>query len=107
MSEDNTPGVGAVLSAVQLKSIPEAHSYLMVGGSRFDFTGLPGGSSSPFDSLISETVVFPANLLEVKKHLHAKHLKIWAEQRELSVDDAWSIREACFAALANGPSSPR
>jgi hypothetical protein len=104
MSEDNTPGVGVVLDAAQLESIPEAHCYLMVGDSRFDFTGLREGLKSPFQSLITETVVLPVDLLEDKKRLHAKHLKIWAEQHDLSIYDAWSIREACIAALSNGQS---
>jgi hypothetical protein len=100
MSEENTPGVGVVLDAAQLDSIPEAHCYLKVDESRFDFTGLRAGRQSPFQSLTKESVVLPGELSHDKKRLHAKHLEIWAEQHKISIDDAWSIREACIAVLA-------
>jgi hypothetical protein len=100
MSENNTPGVGVVLDTARLDSIPEAHCYLKVDGSRFDFTGLPVGLKSPFESLVSETVVSPVQLVEAKKRLHIEILQAWADGHDLSIDDAWIIREACIAALA-------
>lgn len=100
MSEDNTPGVGVVLNAARLDSIPEAHCYLKVDESRFDFTGLPVGIKSPFQSLVSETVVSPVQLIEDKKRLHLGILQTWADGHDLSIDDAWAIREACIAELA-------
>jgi hypothetical protein len=100
MHEDNTPGVGVVLDAAGVASIPEAHCYLKVNDSRFDFTGLRLGATSPFQSLLSETAVSPENLAEHKKRLHASRLLNWAGQRGLSLDDAWTIREACISALA-------
>ena len=106
MSEDNTPGVGVVLGAARLDSIPEAHCYLKVDGSRFDFTGLPVGLKSPFESLLSETVVLPIQLVEDKKRLHMEILQAWADGHDLSIDDAWIIREACIAALAARQSGP-
>lgn len=105
MTEDNTPGVGVILDAAHVGSIPEAHCYLKVGDSRFDFTGLSTGNKSPFQSLVSETAVLPADLSETKFRLHEESLKIWVNQRDLSLDDAWSIREACIAALSTGRSS--
>jgi hypothetical protein len=107
MSEDNAPGVGVVLDAARLDSIPEAHCYLKVDDSRFDFTGLPVGLKSPFQSLVSETVVSPVQLIEDKKRLHIEILRTWANGHDLSIDDAWIIREACIAALAarSGPHS--
>jgi hypothetical protein len=100
MSEDNTPGVGVVLGAARLNSIPEAHCYLKVDDSRFDFTGLPAGRESPFQSLVSETVVAPVQLIEDKKRLHMAIPQNWATGHNLSIDDGWKIREACIAALA-------
>jgi hypothetical protein len=47
MSEEHTPGVGAVLNAASLASIPEAHCYLSIESERFDFTGLSAGRASP------------------------------------------------------------
>src|SRR5579862_1777000 len=40
MHQSNTPGVGEVLDAASVASIPEAHCYLKVDDARFDFTGL-------------------------------------------------------------------
>ncbi len=74
MSEENTPGVGSVLSGASRASIPEAHCYLRVAGRRYDFTGLPCGASSPFDSLLSEQVVLPRELSEVKLSIHPRKL---------------------------------
>jgi hypothetical protein len=101
MDEDNTPGVGVILDAAGVASIPEAHCYLKVDDSRFDFTGLRGGATSPFQSLLSETVVSPENLARDKKRLHASCLLHWAGQHGLSLDNAWTIREACISALSN------
>ena len=104
MCEQNTPGVGAVLSAASLSSIPEAHCYLTVGGERFDFTGLSSGSSSPFDALLSEHVVSPDVLPQSKVRLHMQAIASWAATVGLSAASAWATREACIAALAANPS---
>jgi hypothetical protein len=100
MSENNTPGVGSVLSEVSLNSIPEAHCYLRVAGSRYDFTGLPAGASTPFDSLLSEEPILPADLTETKLPVHQKAMASWAIQHGMDLTRAWSIREACIEALA-------
>jgi hypothetical protein len=100
MSEDNTPGVGAVLKAASLTSIPEAHCYLSIEGERFDFTGLPAGSSSPFAALLAEYTVSPSNLSQVKVKLHQEAIAAWASDHGISKEVAWATREACIAALA-------
>lgn len=102
MSEGNTPDVGAVLAAAGVPSIPEAHCYLTVGGRRFDFTGLAGGKESPFAALIEEHVVAPTELPARKRAIHARALARWARAAGLSEAAAWSLREACIAALAAG-----
>jgi hypothetical protein len=100
MSEHNTPGVGPVLGAASLSSIPEAHCYLVVAGERLDFTGLRSGSSSPFDALLTEHVVLPADLPEAKGNLHRRAITTWSDALGISTARAWDIREACIAALA-------
>lgn len=100
MSEQNTPGVGQVLGAAGVDAIPEAHCYLLVHGHRFDFTGLPQGSQSPFDALLEEHVVAPASLPATKEALHRHALAGWARRAGMSTDAAWKLREACIAALA-------
>lgn len=100
MSEQNTPGVGGVLRSAALRCIPEAHCYLIVGGERFDFTGLPAGASSPFDALLEEYIVAPAELPETKDLLHRNAIDTWARRAGISAASAWNTREACIAALA-------
>lgn len=99
MSEKNTPGVGPVLSQASVESIPEAHCYLSVNDSRFDFTGLKTGVSSPFDSLLSEHVVLPLELAESKSRIHKRTIKAWAERHRLNFSQAWALREECIKAL--------
>jgi hypothetical protein len=100
MSGANTPGVEAVLRAASCPSIPEAHCYLRVGEERLDFTGLPQGLASPFESLLEEHALPPQRLAEEKPRLHRRALERWAPTVGLSVEAAWSLREACIAALA-------
>lgn len=102
MSEANTPGVGAVLGATPGGWIPEAHTWLRVAGARVDLTGLPAGAESPFDALIEEHVVPPAALVETKTRLHREVLAQWAPTVGLSAAEAWTLREACIAALVLG-----
>jgi hypothetical protein len=98
MSEGNTPGIGAALRMAQLSAIPEAHCYLMCRGRRFDFTGL---AAAPFESLIEERVVSPADLPSTKLAYHRCAIDIWARARGLDADYVWAVREQCIALLAN------
>jgi hypothetical protein len=100
MCEENTPGVGGVLSAASVTSIPEAHCYLSVEGERLDFTGVAPGSLSPFTALIAESIVPPHDLIETKNRLHRQVLAAWANAHGSTVDWAWATREACIAALS-------
>lgn len=100
MSERNTPGVGAVLRSASLTYIPEAHCYLTVGAKRYDFTGLPQGKASPFDSLMAERRVMPERLSETKVQLHKQAIASWAATVGISAATAWATREACIEALA-------
>ncbi len=107
MSEANTPGVGAVLNAASLTSIPEAHCYLSIDGERFDLTGLLAGSSSPFAALLAEHAVSPTTLFQVKVELHKEAIATWAKKSGISKEAAWATREACIAALAANSSAGR
>jgi hypothetical protein len=100
MSEENTPGIGTVLNAASLKSIPEAHCYVSIRGERFDFTGLSAGSTSPFAALVAEYTASPINLPQVKVELHKRAIAAWASDHGISKEAAWATREACIAALA-------
>lgn len=99
MSELNTPGVGPILDAAGFPSIPEAHCYLTSKGRRYDYTGLEAGSMSPYDVLISETVIDPEYLAETKEPLHRKAIDDWAIAHNVDPAKAWAVREACIAKL--------
>lgn len=103
MSMYNTPEVGAVLRNAGVDSIPEAHCYLRCCSQRHDFTGLTGGEESPFQSLSAEFVVSPESLIEDKAILHRQALQQWAANHGFSEAQAWTLREACIAALATDP----
>jgi hypothetical protein len=100
MSEDNTPGVGPVLEQAGLKCIPEAHCYLKYKNSRYDFTGLEKGLSSPFDALSLEQDVEPVNMAEVKNTLHRQEIGKFARRLKLDPGAVWEIREACIKVLS-------
>jgi len=98
MSEANTPGIAPALA--DLTAVPEAHCYLMHEGKRFDFTGLGAGTASPFDTLIEEREVSPADLPAVKVAYHRRAIDSWARARGLDPARVWAIRERCIALLA-------
>ena len=100
MSEDNTPGVGPALGRAGLKCIPEAHCYLKYKGSRYDFTGLEKGKSSPFDTISLEQYVNPVDLAEVKNTLHRQEIEKFASRLGLAPGAVWEIREDCIKVLS-------
>jgi hypothetical protein len=101
MSDKNTPGVGAALGAAGIEAIPEAHCYLMCGERRFDYTGLPSGGTSPFESLLDERPISPRDLPSVKSTYHRGAVADWARGRGIDPDSAWALREKCIKLLAN------
>ena len=108
MSENNTPGVGRVLSAHGLSYIPEAHCYLRCRDERIDVTGVPPGAA-PIDRFLQEEAITVEQIGEYKNDLHRRFLRDWIDRTESvrgrSLDDVWRIREACIAALGGGASA--
>ena len=102
MSECNTPGVGAILEAASVSSIPQAHCYLTVDNQRLDFTGPPQASESPLRSLTAEFFLTPDKLAERMAPLQQQALAQWATQQGVSFEAAWALRQACFAVLSDG-----
>jgi hypothetical protein len=102
MSELNTPGIGAILGAVSVGSIPQTHCYLTVDNQRLDFTGPSHASVSPLRSLIAEFFLTPDKLAERMAPLQQQALAQWATQQEMSFEAAWALRQACLAVLSAG-----
>lgn len=99
MDEQNTPGVGRVLSEHGLDSILEAHCYLTIDGRRYDFT--EPDADLPVDELLYEEQIRPSQIGDYKARLHRRRLAAWGERNHpgRSTDELWAIREACIAAL--------
>jgi hypothetical protein len=105
MSERNTPGVGRVLGAYGLSSIPEAHCYLRCQGERIDMTGVPAGAE-PIERFLHEEPITVDQIGAYKNDLHRRFLREWLTRTEAvrgrSLDEVWRIREECIAALGGG-----
>lgn len=100
MHERNMPGVGAVLLRYNLPCIPEAHCYLRVDDRRLDYSGLPGGQESPFQSLLMEEPIDPTLGVLTKSRRHREFVEKWSADRGLDPDRVWLAREECIEALA-------
>jgi hypothetical protein len=105
MSEKNTPGVGHVLDRYQIASLPEAHCYLRVHGTRIDVTRENCGPQELIARFLHEEDIAPDQIGDYKTVLHRQFLQRWIAQSGASggrsVDEIWRIREECMAALTN------
>lgn len=101
MRERNTPGVGDVLAAHGLTTLPEAHCYLRHDDARFDFTGA-AGDGAPIERFLHEEPIRPEQIASYKSARHREFLATWADRRDLerTVEELWTIREACIERLA-------
>lgn len=106
MNERNTPGVGEVLTAHELESIPEAHCYLRYEDDRFDFTRADDGAD-PIDQFLHEESIHPTQIGDYKVERHRAFLANWIDTTGIDVhlDDLWRIREACIERLS-GSTAP-
>lgn len=99
MSEANTPGAGRALAAAGLTSVLELHCLMRVEGALRDVTGLGPGVERPEYLWMTP---LPLADLDSKPARHRAALAKWlrASQIDLSLEDAWRVREACIADLA-------
>lgn len=101
MNGSNTPGVGPVLAAAGLEALPEAHTYLKLGEHRIDITR-PAADVLASSTILYEERIAPGDIGEYKIQCHKAYLGRWLSLRSglgMSVDDLWSVRERCIAAL--------
>lgn len=105
MKEANTPGIGRVLAAHRLDSIPEAHCYVMHAGHRVDITRSSVVAQSAISHFHDEWTIDPSQIGEHKLSLHQEYLRRWLRENRhvpFSFEVLWSIREQCIHALALG-----
>jgi hypothetical protein len=100
MDEANTPGVGAVLKSSGLRSVPEAHCYLVYEDARVDLTR-QGGGEGHIQRFLHEEEIEPYQIGAYKVEAHKKFVRRWAQERGLDPGHAWRVREECIATLAD------
>jgi len=101
MKESNTPGVGTVLKEHSLDYILEVHTYLSYDNERYDFT-FPGLNDKSWETdMLIETNIDADQIGEWKKNYHRNILQDWIDRNKTpySLEELWSIREKCIAAL--------
>ena len=105
MSEENTPGVGAVLAKHGLASLPEAHCYLRIAGKRIDVTrAAHRGPADPIADFLHEEEINPTQITNYKTEMHKQYLSRWITDigglDGRSMADIWKVREECIASLS-------
>jgi hypothetical protein len=104
MNAENTKGVGSVLRKRALQSVPEAHCYLRAGSDRWDFTR-PENPLLVQIRFLLEVALSPDEVVAKKIDIHRDFIAKWIKQPgkpKLKLDEIWTIREECIAALAEG-----
>ncbi len=102
MSSLNTPSIGTALTKNGLNFIPEAHCYLKIDQSRFDYTS-PSSSFNRIEmDILQETEIEPDQVAVFKVNFHKAFLKKWIIETKLGFDfdELWEIRENCIRNLA-------
>ena len=100
MNEQNTEGVGVVLSKYGLDYLPESYVYLKHERWRLDFT-FPNSLSLFEHSLMEEKQIQSDQIGSYKVSAHQEFLKQWKRELNLdySLEELWQIREQCIQAL--------
>lgn len=101
MNQENTPGIGNVLSDHHLKYIPEAHCYLKFENKRMDFTNPQSDFSKIEKEVLIERSIQPEDVAEFKVEFHQSFLQEWIKKESLtiSLEEVWEIREKCIHSL--------
>lgn len=100
MKEENTEGVGDVLTQYKLSSIPEAHCYLSTPMGKIDVTTAQSSFSKIANDVLKEEIINAVDVVKYKVQQHKSFVDLWAEKNtHLSGSEVWKIREACIQAL--------
>ncbi|MFZ1257258.1 MAG: hypothetical protein WAR77_12945 [Saprospiraceae bacterium] len=103
LNSKNTPKIEAILLNHKLVYIPEAHTYLQFENQNLDFT-FPNSNFFNFkEDILTEIEISHTQIEDFKTRYHKTFLEKWLcenEQLKLSLNELWSIREQCIAALS-------
>jgi hypothetical protein len=102
MDQDNTPGISSVLLSNGLSSLPEAHCLLRTPYGLIDATHPPHPRIGPPGYPLHAEEIEPDGIGAHKVAIHKKLLSscLAAHQVSMTLTEAWSVREACIAALS-------
>ena len=98
MKESNTPGVGTILSASKLESVPEAHCYLSHNGNRVDLTRFGFEAEESISGFLFERTIMPSDIGEIKRQLHKQY--ILDNFGTIEANRIWHVREECISSLS-------
>ena len=102
MDRENTPGIGSILLSSGLSSLPEAHCLLRTPCGLIDATHPPHPRVGPPGYPLHAEEIEPDGIDAHKVAVHKKILASWlvANRVSMTLKEAWSVREACIAALS-------
>ncbi len=100
----NAAAVGPILDAAALQFLPEAHWFLRMNGTIYDFTFPDFEIPDLEQELLLEVDVRPDQIGSAKDQIHRDFLMNWllADSKvHLSLDELWLVREKCILALSS------
>ena len=100
MDEIYTPAISETLKKYELSYIPEAHNYLKIEDSYFDFTKPKAKYLDFSDSILFETEIEFDEINTKKVKIHKDFLAKWTSQNtKYNLEEIWKIREMCIEDL--------
>ena len=102
MSEQNTPGLGTVLSDHNMPYVPEAHCYLQVGSEKMDLTSKQANLDRIAGDILEELEIMPQQVGSYKVEYHKMFIRHWITREgiDATFEEIWAIREACIQQLS-------
>lgn len=91
-----------VLEKYGLNEMPEAHNYLRINGEIKDFTTNKSSAEDFRNDLVKEIEINPDQITDFKVEYHRNFLKDYLSNNPeipYSLEEFWTIREACIEAL--------
>ncbi len=103
MNKQNTPGIGNVLLSSTIHYIPEAHCYLKIQGTPFDFTSESADFNRLKNDIIYEKEIMSQQVTDFKVQFHKQFVKSWIKKQKLIEDfeTIWLLREQCIENLSS------
>lgn len=89
------------LDSNQLSYIPEAHNYLLIGDTYFDFTSTVASYSKFQEIILIEKEIEYDQITDFKIAYHKAYLEKWIidEGSKFTLNEVWEIREKCISDL--------